>query len=70
MLGKANMAEWGELRTTDGTTGWSPRGGQATGIFYPNMKASGSSTGSAIAISLGLTFASFGTEVRYHSCYL
>jgi len=63
ILGKANLAEWAGLRTTDGTSGWSPRGGQATGVFYPNMKASGSSTGSAISTSLGLAFASFGTEV-------
>ncbi|KAF2028393.1 amidase signature enzyme [Setomelanomma holmii] len=62
ILGKANLAEWVGLRTTDSTTGWSPRGGQATEIFYPNMKAFGSSTGSAISTSLGLTFASFGTE--------
>jgi amidase len=64
ILGKENLAEWVGLRTSHGTTGWSPRGGQATGIFYPRMKASGSSTGSAIATSLGLAFASFGTEVR------
>jgi amidase len=63
ILGKENLAEWVGLRTSHGTTGWSPRGGQATGIFYPR-KASGSSTGSAIATSLGLAFASFGTEVR------
>lgn len=63
ILGKTNLAEWVGLRSTSGNSGWSARGGQATGIFYPNMKASGSSTGSAISTALGLAFASLGTEV-------
>jgi amidase len=63
MLGKANLAEWAGFRSTSGCSGWSARGGQAQGIFYPGMKASGSSTGSAISTALGLTFASIGTEV-------
>ncbi|KAK0657888.1 amidase signature domain-containing protein [Cercophora newfieldiana] len=62
VLGRANLSEFAGFRHTNATTGWSPRGGQATGIFWPNMKASGSSTGSAISVGLGLTFASFGTE--------
>ncbi|KAK4449770.1 amidase signature domain-containing protein [Podospora aff. communis PSN243] len=62
LFGKANVSEFAGFRHTNATTGWSPRGGQATGIFWPNMKASGSSTGSAIAVGLGLAFASFGTE--------
>ena len=37
--------------------------GQCTGPYYPNMKASGSSTGSAVSTALGLTFAALGTEV-------
>lgn len=39
-----------------------PGGGQSTGIFWPDMKAPGSSSGSAIGVGLGLAFASFGTE--------
>lgn len=64
ILGKANVSEFAGFRSTNGTTAWSPRGGQATGIFYPNMKAFGSSSGSAISVGLGTAFASLGTEVR------
>ncbi|KAK4032923.1 amidase signature domain-containing protein [Parachaetomium inaequale] len=51
LLGRTNLSEFAGFR-----------GGQATGIFWPNMKASCSSTGSAISVGLGLAFASFGTE--------
>ncbi|KAH7094279.1 amidase signature domain-containing protein [Paraphoma chrysanthemicola] len=65
LLGKANMAEWSGFRSTSGCSGWSPRGGQSKGIFYPGMKASGSSGGCAIAVALGLCFAAIGTETCY-----
>ncbi|KAF2106409.1 amidase signature domain-containing protein [Lophiotrema nucula] len=65
ILGKANMAEWAGFRSTSGCTGWSARGGQAKGIFVPGMKASGSSTGSAIAVALGLAAASIGSETIF-----
>lgn len=64
ILGRANMTEFAGFRYTNGLTTRSPRGGQATGIFYPNMKAFGSSSGSAISVGLGTAFASLGTEVR------
>jgi amidase len=63
VLGKGNMAEWAGFRSTSGCSGWSGRGGQTTGIFYPGMKASGSSGGCAVAVSLGMCFAALGTEV-------
>lgn len=65
LLGKANLTEWANCRWDNAGTGWSPRGGQCTGPYYPNMKASGSSTGSAVSTALGLTFAALGTEVQY-----
>ncbi|PVI00212.1 amidase signature enzyme [Periconia macrospinosa] len=65
ILGKANMAEWSGFRSTSGCSGWSGRGGQATGIYYKGMKASGSSTGCAIAVALGLCFAAIGTETSW-----
>jgi amidase len=63
ILGKTNMAEWSGFRSTSGCSGWSARGGQAYGPFCANMKASGSSTGSAVAMALGLGSAALGTEV-------
>lgn len=65
ILGKTNMAEWCGFRSTSGCSGWSARGGQSKGVYYPNMKASGSSSGSAIATALGLCFAALGTETCY-----
>lgn len=63
LLGKTNQSEWANARWRNASTGWSPRDGQCTGAFYPYMKASRSSTGSAVATCLGPTFASLGTEV-------
>lgn len=65
ILGKGNMAEWSGFRSTIGCSGWSARGGQCQGIFYPGMKPSGSSSGCAVAVALGLCFAAVGSEV-YH----
>lgn len=65
-LGKSALTECANYRWTNAGTGWSARGGQCTGGFYPNMKASGSSTGSAVSPSLGLSFAGIGTEVGQH----
>jgi amidase len=63
ILGKANMAEWSGFRSTSRCSGWSARGGQCTAPFWKGMKASGSSSGSAVATALGLGFAALGTEV-------
>ena len=63
ILGKANLSEFAGYRHSNASTGWSARGGQATGIFWPGMKPSGSSTGSVISVGLGLVSASFGTEI-------
>ena len=64
ILGKSNLSEFAGFRHTNARTGWSARGDQATGIFWPTQKPSGSSTGSAISVGLGLATAAFGTEVR------
>lgn len=62
ILGKANMAEWVGFRSSSGCSGWSPRGGQTYGPYVKGSKASGSSSGSAVATALGLCFAAIGTE--------
>ncbi|KAF2026282.1 amidase signature enzyme [Setomelanomma holmii] len=56
------MAAWSGFRSTSECSGWSPRGGQLKGIFYPGMKVSGSSGGCAVAVALGLCAAGIGTE--------
>ncbi|KAG9190576.1 amidase [Alternaria panax] len=65
VLGKGNMAEWAGFRSTSGCSGWSARGGQTKGIYYPGMKASGSSGGCAVAVAAGMCFAALGTETCY-----
>jgi amidase len=67
VLGKTNMSEWANFRGLNITDGWSPRGGQTLGVYYPNSNPEGSSSGSAVATALGLATAALGTEVGYCS---
>ncbi|OQD62184.1 hypothetical protein PENPOL_c004G05322 [Penicillium polonicum] len=62
ILGKTNLSEWANFRAVNSSSGWSPRGGQTMGAYYPNSQPSGSSSGSAVAAALGLSFAALGTE--------
>ncbi|CAG8955757.1 hypothetical protein HYFRA_00011624 [Hymenoscyphus fraxineus] len=62
ILGKSNLSQWANFRSFNSSNGWSSYGGQVTGAYYPNMDPSGSSSGSGVASSIGLAFASLGTE--------
>jgi amidase len=62
LLGKSNMSQWANFRSTNSSNGWSAYGGQVTGAYYPNMDPSGSSSGSGVGSSIGLAMASLGTE--------
>ncbi|TFK31318.1 amidase signature enzyme [Crucibulum laeve] len=61
ILGKANLSEFAHVRGNI-PNGWSGRGGQATSAYYPNANPCGSSSGSGIATSIGLTAVALGTE--------
>ena len=37
VLGKANLSQWAMYRSTNSTSGWTSRGGQTYGPFYPHM---------------------------------
>jgi amidase len=63
VLGKTNLSEWANFRGLNISDGWSPRGGQTLGTYYPNSISDGSSSGSAVATALGLCAAALGTEV-------
>ncbi|KAB5551134.1 amidase [Coniochaeta sp. 2T2.1] len=63
ILGKTNLSEWTNFRGLDISSGWSPRGGQALGIYRPGTSPGGSSSGSAVAAALGLSTLALGTEV-------
>ncbi|KAI1121650.1 glutamyl-tRNA amidotransferase subunit A [Nemania abortiva] len=62
VLGKANLSQWGSIRSLNSTNGWSAVGGQTHGVFYPNQDPSGSSSGSAVAATLGLATGCLGGE--------
>ena len=52
--GKTNLSEWANFRSTSSTSGWSTLGGQTANPFGLNRNPCGSSSGSAVAVALGL----------------
>ena len=62
ILGKANLSEWANFRSTSSSSGWSTLGGQAVNPWGKGRNPSGSSSGSAVAIAAGLAAAAIGTE--------
>jgi len=62
LLGKANLSEWANFRSTRSSSGWSARGGQCRNPYILDRNPCGSSSGSAAAVSANLTGAAIGTE--------
>jgi amidase len=62
ILGKANLSEWANFRSTQSSSGWSTLGGQAVNPFGAGRNPSGSSSGSAVAMAAGLAPLAVGTE--------
>ncbi|KAF7595670.1 hypothetical protein BBP40_005114 [Aspergillus hancockii] len=62
ILGKTSMTEWMNFRSSNSSNGWTARGGQASGAYYPLQDPNGSSSGSGVAVDLGLAVAALGTE--------
>ncbi|MFL6374502.1 MAG: amidase [Pyrinomonadaceae bacterium] len=66
ILGKANLSEWANFRSTGTrtrqTSGWSGRGGQTNNPYFLDQNPSGSSSGSAVSVSANLTPVAIGTE--------
>ncbi|WP_428818877.1 amidase [Microbulbifer sp. MCCC 1A16149] len=62
VLGKANLSEWANFRSTKSSSGWSGTGGQARNPFDLSRSPCGSSAGSAIAVSAGMIPLAVGTE--------
>ena len=56
------MSQWANFRSDNSSSGWSAYGGQCNGAYYPDMDPSGSSSGSGVSSSIGLAWASLGTE--------
>ena len=62
ILGKTNLSEWANFRGDRSTSGWSGRGGLTKNPFALDRNPSGSSSGSAAAVSANLCAAAIGTE--------
>lgn len=62
ILGKTNLSEWANIRSTHSTSGWSGRGGQTKNPFALDRNPCGSSSGSGAAVSANLCVAAIGTE--------
>jgi amidase len=62
ILGKTNLSEWANIRSTHSTSGWSGRGGLTRNPYALDRNTSGSSSGSAAAVTANLCAAAIGTE--------
>lgn len=62
ILGKTNLSEWADFRSTHASSGWSGRGGQTRNPYALNRNPSGSSSGSAVAVAADLCAAAIGSE--------
>jgi amidase len=62
ILGKANLSEWANFRSTRSSSGWSSQGGQTKNPYALNRNPGGSSSGSAVAVAANLCAISIGTE--------
>ncbi len=62
IIGKANLSEWANFRSTHSSSGWSSLGGQAVNPHGTGRNPSGSSSGSAVAVASGLAPLAVGTE--------
>jgi len=62
ILGKTNLSEWANFRSSRSTSGWSARGGQTRNPYAPERNPCGSSSGSGAAVSANLAAVAVGTE--------
>jgi len=62
LLGKANLSEWANFRSTRSSSGWSGRGGQCRNPYVLDRNPCGSSSGSGVAVSANLVAVAVGSE--------
>jgi amidase len=62
ILGKTNLSEWANIRSSHSSSGWSGRGGQTRNPYALDRNPCGSSSGSGVAISASLAAVAVGTE--------
>jgi amidase len=64
LLGKTNLSEWANFRSTRSSSGWSGRGGQCKNPYVLSRNPCGSSSGSGAAVSANLCAITIGTETN------
>jgi amidase len=62
ILGKTNLSEWANFRSTRSSSGWSSQGGQTRNPYALDRNPCGSSSGSGVAVAADLCVAAVGTE--------
>lgn len=62
LLGKTNLSEWANFRSSRSTSGWSSRGGQTRMPYILDRNPSGSSAGTGAAVAANLCVIGIGTE--------
>ncbi len=62
LLGKTNLSEWANFRSTHSVSGWSGRGGQTRNPYALDRNPSGSSSGSGAAVAANFCAVAVGTE--------
>lgn len=62
LLGKTNLSEWANFRSSQSCSGWSSRGGQTRSAYILDHNPCGSSSGSGVAVSANLCAIAIGTE--------
>jgi amidase len=62
IIGKTNLSEWANFRSTRSTSGWSSRGGQTKSAYVLDRNPCGSSSGTATGIAASLAAVGVGTE--------
>jgi amidase len=62
IVGKTNLSEWANFRSTRSSSGWSARGGQTKNPYALDRNPCGSSSGSGAAVAANLALVGVGTE--------
>ncbi|MEI9810514.1 MAG: amidase family protein [Bacteroidota bacterium] len=62
ILGKTNLSEWANFRSSHSSSGWSSRGGQTKNPYILDHNPCGSSSGSGVAVAANLCAVAVGTE--------
>ena len=62
IIGKTNLSEWANFRSTQSSSGWSGRGGQTKNPYILDHNPCGSSAGSGVAVAANLCTVAVGTE--------